>query len=139
MQEISNHEAASYTFILVIVQIVTQIAQSSSYPKGNRSWTVWLFCRIQMQSEPRYSQSVWLIDFPVLLFLIIIFICNNVFNYLYIIVIAGNSVLYVHMFVYLFFKEKAFFPWALISFISNYKIRFCLQSYFGNDISISEC
>lgn len=37
MQEISNHVAASYTFILVIVQIVTLIAQFGSYTKGNWS------------------------------------------------------------------------------------------------------
>lgn len=56
------------------------------------------------------------IDFPVLLFLIITFICKYIFNYIYIIVIAGNFVLYGHMLIYLFFKEKVFFPWALICY-----------------------
>lgn len=110
MQEISNHVAASYKFILVIVQIVTLIAQFCSYTKRNWSSTECLLCEIQMQNEQRHSWvTLWVTNFPGLLFLIIILFCDNIFNYFFdIIVINGNSVLYVHVFAYLLLRESVF-------------------------------
>lgn len=52
MQEISNHVAASYTFILVVVQIVTLIAQLNSYTRGTGAELRGFFAEFKHRVSP---------------------------------------------------------------------------------------